>query len=150
QQGYPAYPGTPNTAQPPNASSAGAPPQQRAPVCLQLESQLAVLDRGNADPGRAAEIKRAEDAANKQQAELDRLTAQGRRLGCEDRGFFSLFSGQPAQCGQLNNQIQQARATLDRMLADSQRLQGNTVDREGQRRSILASLGQNDCGPQYR
>ena len=32
----------------------------------------------------------------------------------------------------------------------SQRLQGNTADREGERRAILASLAQNDCGPQYR
>ena len=42
------------------------------------------------------------------------------------------------------------RANLDRILADLQRLQGNTADREGERRTILASLAQNDCGPQYR
>ena len=82
-----------------------------------------------------------EDAAGKQQAELDRVTAQGRRMGCEGRGFFSLFGGQPAQCGQINNQIQQMRANLDRALGDLQRLQGNTADREGQRRAILVSLG---------
>jgi hypothetical protein len=35
-------------------------------------------------------------------------------------------------------------------MADIQRLQGNSADREGQRRSILVALGQNDCGPQYR
>ena len=70
-------------------------------------------------------------------------------MGCEGRGFFSLFGGQPQQCGPLNNQIQQMRANLDRVLADLQRLQGNTADREGERRTILASLAQNDCGPQY-
>jgi hypothetical protein len=42
------------------------------------------------------------------------------------------------------------RANLDRILADLQRLQGNSADREGERRTILASLAQNDCGPQYR
>ena len=62
-------------------------------------------------------------------------------MGCEGRGFFSLFSGQPAQCGPLNNQIQQARANLDRTLGDLQRLQGNTADREGQRRALLVALG---------
>ena len=36
------------------------------------------------------------------------------------------------------------------MLADLQRLQGNSADREGQRRGVLVALGQNDCGPQYR
>jgi hypothetical protein len=148
QQSFPAFPGG-APAYPGAAPAAPADPQ-RNPVCLRLEGQLAVLDRGNYDPARAAEIKRAEDLSNRQQAELDRLTAQGRRMGCEGRGFFSLFSGQPAQCGPLNNQIQQTRANLDRVLGDLQRLLGNTADREGQRRSLLASLGQNDCGPQYR
>ena len=35
-------------------------------------------------------------------------------------------------------------------MGEIQRLQGNSADREGQRRAILAALGQNDCGPQYR
>jgi hypothetical protein len=61
-----------------------------------------------------------------------------------------LFSGQPAQCGGLNNQIQQVRANIDNLMNELQRLQGNSGEREGQRRTILAALGQNDCGPQYR
>jgi hypothetical protein len=110
-----------------------------------------MVDRGaQVDPQRAEQIKRYEETAQRQQAELDRLTAQGRRIGCEGRGFFSLFGGQPQQCGPINNQIQQMRANLDRVLADLQRLQGNSADREGERRAILASLGQNDCGPQYK
>jgi hypothetical protein len=124
---------------------------QRNPVCVRLESQLSMIDRGGQiDPQRAEQIRRYEDAAQRQQAELDRLSAQGRRMGCEGRGFFSLFGGQPQQCGPINNQIQQMRANLDRVLADLQRLQGNTADREGERRGVLASLAQNDCGPQYR
>ena len=35
-------------------------------------------------------------------------------MGCQGGGFFALFSGQPAQCGPLNKQIQQTRANLDR------------------------------------
>jgi hypothetical protein len=128
----------------------GQPQINRPPACLRLEAQLAAVDRGNADPGRADQIKRYEEAANKQQFELDRLIAQSRKTGCEGSGFFSLFNQQPAQCGPMNNQIQQMRANLDRILGDLERLQGGTVDREGQRQAILVALGQNDCGPQYR
>ncbi len=124
---------------------------QRNPVCVRLEGQLSMVDRGGqADPQRAEQIRRYEDTAQRQQGEIDRLEAQGRRMGCEGRGFFSLFGGQPQQCGPINSQIQQMRTNLDRVLADLQRLQGNSGDREGERRAILASLAQNDCGPQYR
>jgi len=135
--------GEPAAAQTPN-------PGSRNPVCMRLEAQLVAIDRGNADPARAGEIRRLEDMAGRQQADLDRVTAQARRLGCEGRGFFSLFGGQPQQCGPINSQMQQMRANLDRILGELQRLQGNTADREGQRRGVLVALGQSDCGPQYR
>ena len=129
----------------------GQNPGGRSQTCLRLESQLATIDRGVAiDPARADQIKRYEDASAKQQAELDRLGQQSQRLGCQGGGFFALFSGQSPQCGPLNNQIQQMRANLDRSLTEIQRLQGNSGEREGQRRGILVALGQNDCGPQYR
>src|SRR5215207_399849 len=55
--------------------------QQRNPVCVRLESQLSMVDRGNqVDPQRAEQIKRYEDNAQRQQGELDRLTAQGRKI----------------------------------------------------------------------
>jgi len=78
------------------------------------------------------------------------MMAQSRRTGCEGLGFFSLFGGQPPQCGTLNSQIQQMRANLDRMMSDLQRLHGADVDRDGQRQSIIVALAQNNCGPQYR
>jgi hypothetical protein len=141
------YPPTPQAGVPGQAPGAAG----RNPACWRLESQLAILDRGGGvDPARAAEIKRYDDATAKQQAELDRLNQQSQRLGCSGGGFFSLFSGQSPQCGPLNNQIQQVRANLDRNLSESQRLQGNSGEREGQRRGLLVALGQNDCGPQYR
>ena len=72
-------------------------------------------------------------------------------MGCEGRGFFSLFGGAARRSAvPINNQIAQTRANLDRVLADLQRVQGNSADREGERRNILVALGQNDCGPQYR
>lgn len=122
----------------------------RSPACTRLETQLSAIDRGTADPSRADQIRRYEDAANKQQGELDKLLAQSRRLGCQGGGFFSLFSGQPQQCGPLNNQIQQMRANLDQITVTLQQLQGNTAGREGQRRSVLIALAENDCGAQYR
>jgi hypothetical protein len=140
----------------PAMAQPGFPPSQANPggrnqVCLRLEGQLAAIDRGGAvDPAKAEQVKRFEDGAARQQADLDRLSQQSQRLGCQGGGFFSLFSGQPPQCVPLNNQIQQARSNLDRTLTEIQRLQGNSGEREGQRRSVLVALGQNDCGPQYR
>jgi Protein of unknown function (DUF2865) len=125
-------------------------PGGRNPICPRLEAQLVAIDRGNGDPARAAEIRRLEDQVNRQQVDLDRVSAQARRQGCEGRGLFALFGGQPQQCVGINTQMQQLRTNLDRSIADLQHLQGNTADREGQRRSVLVSLGQNDCGPQYR
>jgi hypothetical protein len=142
QQGYPG-------AQSPGQQYQGS--QARNPACGQLEGQLAALDRGTLDPAQADQARRLDEAARRQQSDLDRLNAQARRTGCEGGGFFSLFGGQPAQCGPLNGQIQQARANLDRTMNDLERAQGNTgADRERQRRSIIGALAQNDCGPQYR
>jgi hypothetical protein len=123
----------------------------RNPVCTQLEGQLSAFDRGITDASQSDAAKRLDDTARKQQADLDRLSAQARRSGCEGNGFFSMFVSQPAQCGPLNAQIQQARANLDRTMNDLQRAQSNTgADREGQRRQLIGALAQNDCGPQYR
>ncbi|MGE3148651.1 MAG: DUF2865 domain-containing protein [Pseudorhodoplanes sp.] len=119
-------------------------------VCVRLESQLAAIDRGTADPARQEQIRRYEDAAQKQQAELDRTVAQSRRNGCENSGFF-FFGGQSAQCGPLTRQIQQMRGNLDRILSDLERLRaGSGGGDPNQRRMVLAALAQNDCGPQYR
>ena len=144
------YPGSAPAAQAPAPPSAAPSSAPRNPVCLRLESQLATIDRGGTDPSKAEQIKRYEEAAAKQQAELDRLGQQSQRLGCQGGGFFALFSGQAPQCIPLSNQIQQVRAGIDGYLNEVQRLQGNSGEREGERRSILVALGQNDCGPQYR
>ena len=140
----------------------GGPPQQGAqpggpganPMCLRLEGQLAVIDRGagSGDPARDEQVRRYQDAAAKQQAELDRVTMQAKRMGCDSSGFFSLFNGQSAQCGPVNNQIQQMRGNLDQITVSLERLRGGGIggaDRENQRRSVLTALAQNNCGPQY-
>src|SRR3954468_2620690 len=133
------------------------PPQQGAtgnPMCQRLEAQLATIDRGtdSGDPAKDAQIRRYQEAASRQQGELDRVTSQAKRMGCDSSGFFSLFNGQSAQCGPVNNQIQQMRANLDQITNSLERLRGGGfggADRENQRRSVLIALAQNNCGAQY-
>lgn len=130
------------------------PPQGAAtnPMCPRLEAQLATIDRGGGDPARDEQIRRYQDSAARQQAELDRVTSQAKRMGCESSGFFSLFNGQNAQCNPVNNQIQQMRANLDQITTNLERLRTGGLgggERESQRRSVLLALAQNNCGPQY-
>ncbi|HTS39850.1 MAG TPA: DUF2865 domain-containing protein [Xanthobacteraceae bacterium] len=137
-------------AQTPPQSGAPAPPAPPAqnPICARLEGQLIAFDRGGGDTSRIDQLKKLEDALNKQQADIDRLNAQSSRMGC-GTGFF-LFGGQPEGCGPLSAQIQQMRSNLDRIQSDMERLKLAGLDREGQRRSLVVALAQNNCGPQYR
>ncbi|TWB03754.1 uncharacterized protein DUF2865 [Bradyrhizobium stylosanthis] len=142
------------------AGPPGPPPQPGQnglgpnPMCVRLEGQLAALDRGGGggDPAREEQIRRYQDSQAKQQAELDRVTMQAKRMGCDSSGFFSLFNGQSAQCGPVNTQIQQMRANLDQITGNLERLRsagGASPERDNQRRSVLMALAQNGCGPQY-
>jgi hypothetical protein len=152
QQSYPPSQGynAPGYQQTPSAGQQGGAPAN--PMCPRLEAQLASIDRGGADPARSDQIRRYEDAAARQQSELDRVSMQAKRMGCDSSGFFSLFSGQSAQCGPVNNQIQQMRGNLDQMNSALERLRSGGPggsDRENQRRSVIQALAQNNCGPQY-
>jgi hypothetical protein len=144
-----------NPNAPPQYAPPPMPPSQGAPVnpmCPRLEAQLASIDRGGSsgDPAKDDQIRRYQEAATKQQSELDRATMQAKRMGCDSSGFFSLFSGQSAQCGPVNTQIQQMRANLDQITNNLERLRGGgAADRDNQRRSVLMALAQNNCGPQY-
>lgn len=131
-QPWPPGPGTPP---PPGQTSQNQ-------VCVRLEGQLAAIDRGGADPARAEQTRRYEEAANRQQSELNRMVEQSRRQGCESTGFF-LFGGGNAssqQCVDLNRQIARMRGNLDRINVDLQRLQGGDSDRGEQKRSVLLAL----------
>ena len=135
----------------------GAPPQAGGPpvnpICPRLEAQLATIDRGGSgDPQKDEQIRRYQEAQTQQQAELDRVTSQAKRMGCDSSGFFSIFSGQSSQCGPVNTRIQQMRANLDQITSNLERLRTGGFggpDRDGQRRSVLTALAQNNCGPQY-
>jgi hypothetical protein len=135
---------SPGQALPPQ----GGPPVN--PICPRLEAQLATIDRGGSnDPVRDDQIRRYQDAASKQQSELDRVTSQAKRMGCDSSGFFSLFNNNSAQCGPINTQIQQMRANLDQITSNLERLRGGGFGNDNQRRSVLTALAQNNCGPQY-
>ena len=123
------------------------------PICPRLEAQLATIDRGgSSDPAKDEQIRRYQDAAAQQQGELDRVTMQAKRMGCDSSGFFSLFNGQSAQCGPVNNQhpadARQSRPDHQQSRTPARGGIGGP-DRDSQRRSVLTALAQNSCGPQY-
>jgi Protein of unknown function (DUF2865) len=139
-------PPPPPASNPPLSSN---PPPGSNPVCIRLESQLASLDQGAADPARADQIKRSEDAIAKQQADLDRAVAQAHKAGCAGEGFFAFFSALSPQCGPITSQIQQMRGNLDRMMSELEQLKTGDTGQQGQRRALIGQLAQNNCGAQY-
>jgi hypothetical protein len=132
-------------------AASGPPPDQAAsnPVCVRLESQLAMLNRSANDPVRADQVKRFEDSIAKQQADLDRTLAQSRKQGCEGGGFFALFTGRSPACGPLIAQVQQMRDNLDRTMMDLERFKSGNTEQQGPRRALIGQLAQNNCGQQY-
>ena len=126
------------------------PPAQANPICVRLETALKQLDvpvGGDPDV-----LRRYDELINRQRVELDQAIMQGRRLGCDSRGGFFLFGSlqRPPQCDQLNARIVQMRNNVDRMMSEVERLRGSDTGRDAQRRQLVATLAQNNCGPQYR
>ncbi|HEX4407252.1 MAG TPA: DUF2865 domain-containing protein [Xanthobacteraceae bacterium] len=139
----------PQTAAPQAAPPAAAGQQGANSICLRLQGQLAAFDQGAADPGRADQIKRSEDAIAKQQADLDRAIEQAHKNGCAGTGFFALFSALSPNCGPITSQIQNMRGNLDHMISDLEQLKSGSNDRQDQRRALIGQLAQNNCGAQY-
>ena len=108
QQGFPPPPGQPGAAN---------------PICQRLVGQLSAIDSGAAggDSAKADQIQRYVEAQSRQQSELERVQDQAKRQGCDSSGFFSLFSGQSAQCGPINTRIQQMRSNLDQITSNLER-----------------------------
>jgi len=139
-------------SQPSSQPASNQPPPNQAaanPICARLQGELAAFDQGSADAARADQLKRAQDAIAKQQADLDRAVAQAHKSGCAGEGFFALFSALAPQCGPITSQIQQMRGNLDHMMSDLQQLQSGSDDQNGQRRALIGQLAQNNCGAQY-
>jgi Protein of unknown function (DUF2865) len=133
----------------PATSQPGANQASSNPVCVRLQAQLASVDQGAADPARAEQIKRADDAIAKQQADLDRAVTQAHKQGCAGEGFFALFSALSPQCGPITSSIQQMRGNLDRMTSEEQQLKSGGDAQDGPRRALIGALAQNNCGAQY-
>src|SRR5262249_37681892 len=135
------------------AQGPGQPPPQGAPVnpiCPRLEAQLATIDRGGSnDPGKDEQIRRYQDAASRQQAELERVTAQAKRMGCDSSGFFSLFTNQWAQRGRVTPQTKKRRKTPDKIRGTLGGLRGGVTGgkHDSQRRSVLLALAKKNWGP---
>ena len=148
----PAAPPAPAAGQPAPAATAQPPAVQANPVCARLETQLQTFDRSNNDAGRADQLSKFEAAAASQQGEIERQEATARRMGCEKSTFFQMFGNQPAQCTPLNNKIQSMRDNLEKIQADTERLRAAEPpqERDGQRRTIVVALAQNNCGAQYQ
>src|SRR5215469_7149931 len=119
------------------------------PICVRLETQLAAVTQGSADPVRAEQIKRSEDAIAKQQADLDRTVEKAHRAGCAGQGFLALFSSFSPQCGPITSQIQQMRGNLDKLTSDLEQLKSGGSNQDSACRALIGQLAQNNCGAQY-
>ena len=106
-----------------SAAAQGAPNQPASnPACVRLESQLAAINAGSTDPTRADQVKRAEDAVAKQQADL--YAPWRRRTSRAARAKASCRCS-PAWCrnaGRSTRRFQQMRGDLDRATTDLEQL----------------------------
>ncbi|MBV9566974.1 MAG: hypothetical protein JO172_02450, partial [Hyphomicrobiales bacterium] len=68
----------------------------QSPTCVSLQNQWAALNRK--DTGRAGAIV---NAAQRQNAELQRTASYARQIGCDNRRFLIFGSDPPPQCGPL-------------------------------------------------
>ena len=146
-QNYPAYPAQNYPAR--TYPAASSRPVAATPICVNLETQLDVLNQSNSDSTGTAQIQQAENAIAKQQADLDATLAQARRAGCAGGGFLSLFSGLSPQCGPLNSKIDQMRGDLDTAMSNLEQLKAGGNDQNVQRTALIDQLAQNNCGSQY-
>src|SRR4051812_18311599 len=119
--------------------AAGGSALAQSPLCQRYRAELASLDRGG---GQQA-------AAERQRAEIARLTGYYRSIGCEQRGPFSLFSGAPAECGSISQRIQQLEANYAAIASQA----GDPGRLDVRRRELQAAIdqtcaaGQADSGP---
>lgn len=119
-------------------------------LCVRLEAQLLDLDR-MAPRGTTVNVYRHNSRIVEHQRNLAVARQQAERAGCGRRGGFLFFRPQrPASCAQHDARIGRLEESLQRSRAQSggeQRVSMAADD--GERRRILAMLGDNKCGPQY-
>ncbi len=126
-----------------SASEGGALAQ--AVDCNRLAQQISALGTpgGNIDPARAQQFR---DAANRQQSELDRTSAQAASIGCGRRQFLFFGDAPPRECGPLEQQITRMRANLADLRQQAQQAGGD----DGARRELTARYDAACRGQQQR
>src|SRR5271169_2081778 len=72
-----------------------------------------------ADASHSGQNSQFQAAAERQRSELDRTVAYAHSIGCENRKILFFGSDPPAQCGQINSQIERMRANLGDLQARS-------------------------------
>lgn len=108
-------------------------------ACLQLESQLAAIDRGGAQQ----QYNQLNAQYQQQRAAYDATYRQAEQAGCIV--VFRRFA--PPQCTSILNSLDQRLAGVRQL---EQALAGaNPGQVAAQRDSILRALAANNCGPQY-
>jgi hypothetical protein len=93
--------------------ASGGAASAQSPDCAQLLNQINALDSANAQTNPYA------DAAQKQRVELERSISYTHSIGCDRQQFLFFGNPPPAQCPQLNAQIQQMRANLTQLQANA-------------------------------
>jgi hypothetical protein len=81
--------------------------------CNQLLGQISALDRANAQTNPYA------DAVQKARADLAQSVNYAHSIGCDRKQFLFFGSPPPAQCPQLNAQIERLRANLTQLEASA-------------------------------
>jgi hypothetical protein len=116
-----------------------AAPSSAQQVCLQLESQLAALERQNPEAvyqNLLAQYSRARET-------YDRSYAQAQQQGCIRFFRFQI----PDSCGPLLDQLNTQLAQVNGLERELQSVNRNQTD--AARLNILRALAANSCGPQY-
>ncbi|WP_052763821.1 DUF2865 domain-containing protein [Microvirga massiliensis] len=108
----------------------------QSPICQQYRAELAALDRGGS--------RQAAAAAERQRAEIARLSSYYHSIGCE-RGPLSIFGDPPpAECPSIGRRLRQMEANYAQVARQSESFAGL----EARRQQLMAAIQQACSGPQ--
>jgi hypothetical protein len=99
-------------------------------ACQQMRTELASLDGG----------RRSAGIAERQRAEVTRLEAYYREIGCEGGGFS--FFGRPQECSGIGSRLSELRNLRTQLDADQSRASSDSNRRRQELRTAIAR----DCG----
>jgi hypothetical protein len=77
------------------------------------QSDCERLRQAIAESSPSANVAQYQAAAQRQQDEIERMSAYARSIGCENHRFLFFGSEPPPQCGQINQQLGRMRANLE-------------------------------------